>query len=144
MRNTFGSHVTVTLFGESHGAAVGAVIAGLAPGIPVDEDFIRHQLPLRRPVGQLSTPRQEADPFVIESGVYNGKTTGSPILIRIPNSDTKSGDYAPFAATPRPGHADYTAKVKFGGHADPRGGGHFSGRLTAAIVAAAAIVIPAL
>lgn len=144
MRNTFGSHVTVTLFGESHGAAVGAVIDGLAPGIPVDEDFIRHQLTLRRPVGKLSTPRQEADPFVIESGVYNGKTTGSPILIRIPNSDTKSGDYAPFAATPRPGHADYTAKVKFGGHADPRGGGHFSGRLTAAIVAAAAIVIPAL
>lgn len=144
MRNTLGNHVSVTLFGESHGAAVGAVIDGLAPGIPVDEEFIRHQLTLRRPVGKLSTPRQEADPFVIESGVYNGKTTGSPILIRIPNGDTKSGDYAPFAATPRPGHADYTAKVKFGGFADPRGGGHFSGRITAAIVAAAAIVIPAL
>ncbi len=144
MRNTLGSHVTVTLFGESHGAAVGAVVDGLASGIPVDEDFIRHQLTLRRPVGNLSTPRQEADPFVIESGVYNGKTTGSPILIRIPNNDTKSGDYAPFAATPRPGHADYTAKVKYNGYADPRGGGHFSGRITAAIVAAAAIVIPAL
>ncbi len=144
MRNTFGSHVTVTLFGESHGAAVGAVIDGLAPGIPVDEEFIRHQLTLRRPVGKLSTPRQESDPFVLESGVYHGKTTGSPILIRIPNSDTKSGDYAPFAATPRPGHADYTATVKYNGYADPRGGGHFSGRITAAIVAAAAIVIPAL
>lgn len=144
MRNTFGSHVTVTLFGESHGASVGAVIDGLAPGIPVDEDFIRHQLTLRRPVGKLSTPRQESDPFVLESGVYNGKTTGSPILIRIPNGDTKSGDYAPFAATPRPGHADYTAKMKYHGFADPRGGGHFSGRLTAAIVAAAAIAIPAL
>ena len=144
MRNVFGNHVSVTLFGESHGAAIGAVIDGLAPGIPVDEAFIRHQLTLRRPVGKLSTPRQETDPFVIESGVYNGKTTGSPILIRIPNSDTKSGDYAPFAATPRPGHADYTAKVKYNGFADPRGGGHFSGRLTAAIVAAAAIVIPAL
>lgn len=144
MRNTFGSHVTVTLFGESHGAAVGAVIDGLAPGIPVDEEFIRHQLTLRRPVGKLSTPRQESDPFVLESGVYNGKTTGAPILIRIPNGDTKSGDYAPFAATPRPGHADYTAKMKYNGHADPCGGGHFSGRLTAAIVAAAAIIIPAL
>lgn len=144
MRNTFGSHVSVTLFGESHGAAIGAVIDGLAPGIPVDEDFLRHQLTLRRPVGALSTPRQETDPFVIESGVYNGKTTGSPVLIRIPNGDTKSGDYAPFAATPRPGHADYTAKIKYNGHADERGGGHFSGRLTAAIVAAAAIVIPAL
>lgn len=144
MRNTFGSHVSVTLFGESHGTAVGAVVDGLAPGIPVDEDFIRRQLTLRRPVGALSTPRQESDPFVIESGVYNGKTTGAPILIRIPNSDTKSGDYTPFTATPRPGHADYTAKIKFGGYADPRGGGHFSGRLTAAIVAAAALVIPAL
>ena len=144
MRNTFGNHVTLTLFGESHGASVGAVIDGLAPGIPVDEDFIRRQLTLRRPVGALSTPRQESDPFVIESGVYNSKTTGAPILIRIPNSDTKSGDYAPFAATPRPGHADYTAKMKYNGCADPRGGGHFSGRLTAAIVAAAALVIPAL
>lgn len=144
MRNTFGSHVTVTLFGESHGASVGAVIDGLAPGIPVDEEFIRHQLTLRRPVGKLSTPRQESDLFVLESGVYNGKTTGSPILIHIPNGDTKSGDYAPFAATPRPGHADYTAKMKYHGFADPRGGGHFSGRLTAAIVAAAAIAIPAL
>ncbi len=144
MRNTFGNHVTVTLFGESHGAAIGAVIDGLSPNIPVDEDFIRQQLTLRRPVGKLSTPRQESDPFVIESGVYNGKTTGSPILIRIPNGDTQSDTYAPFAATPRPGHADYTAKVKYNGGADPRGGGHFSGRLTAAIVAAAAIVIPAL
>lgn len=144
MRNTFGNHITLTLFGESHGASVGAVIDGLAPGIPVDEDFIRRQLNLRRPVGALSTPRQESDPFVIESGVYNGKTTGAPILIRIPNGDTKSGDYAPFAATPRPGHADYTAKVKYNGCADPRGGGHFSGRITAAIVAAAALVIPAL
>ncbi len=144
MRNIFGNHVTVTLLGESHGAAVGAVVDGLSPGIPVDEDFIRRQLTLRRPVGALSTPRQESDPFVIESGVLNGKTNGSPILIRIPNSDTKSGDYAPFAATPRPGHADYTAKMKYNGYADPRGGGHFSGRVTAAIVAAAAIIIPAL
>lgn len=144
MKNTFGYQVTISLFGESHGTSVGALIDGLAPGLPVDEEFIRRQLTLRRPVGKLSTPRQEADPFVIESGVYNGKTTGTPLLIRIENGDTKSGDYAPFAATPRPGHADYTALNKYNGFADPRGGGHFSGRLTAALVAAAAIVIPAL
>ncbi|MBQ4612382.1 MAG: chorismate synthase [Clostridia bacterium] len=144
MKNTFGYQVTVSLFGESHGASVGALIDGLAPGLTVDEDFIRHQLTLRRPMNQLSTPRQEADPFVIESGVYHGKTTGTPLLIRIANGDVKSGDYSPFAATPRPGHADYTALGKYNGFADPRGGGHFSGRLTAALVAAAAIVIPAL
>lgn len=144
MRNTFGNHVTVSLFGESHGACVGVLIDGLAPGLAVDEDFIRHQLSLRRPVDNLSTPRRETDPFVIESGVYRGKTNGAPLLIRIPNGDTKSGDYSPFVATPRPGHADYTAQVKYGGFADPRGGGHFSGRLTAALVAAGAIVVDAL
>ncbi len=144
MNNTFGRQLTVTLYGESHGASVGALLDGLPAGLSVDEAFIRHQLTLRRPVGRLSTPRQESDPFVIESGVYRGKTTGAPLLIRIPNEDTKSGDYAPFAATPRPGHADYTAAVKYGGYNDPRGGGHFSGRLTAALVAAAGILLPAL
>ncbi len=144
MNNTFGRQLTVTLYGESHGKSVGAILDGLPAGLSVKEDFIRHQLTLRRPVGRLSTPRQEADIFVIESGVYNGKTTGAPLLIRIPNEDTKAGDYAPFAATPRPGHADYTAQAKYGGFNDSRGGGHFSGRLTAALVAAAGIILPAL
>ncbi len=144
MNNTFGRHLTVTLYGESHGASVGALLDGLPAGLPVDEERIRHQLTLRRPAGCISTPRQESDPFVIESGVYHGKTTGAPLLIRIPNENTQSDDYAPFATTPRPGHADYTAAVKYGGHNDPRGGGHFSGRLTAALVAAAAILLPAL
>lgn len=144
MRNTIGTAVSVTLFGESHGEAIGAVIDGLAPGLPVDFDFIRQQLSLRRPSGLISTSRREADAFTVDSGVFEGKTTGAPICIRIQNSDTRSGDYAELAAKMRPGHADYTASVKYGGFADPRGGGHFSGRITAPLVAAAAIVIPAL
>lgn len=141
MKNTFGNAVSVTLFGESHGPSIGCVIDGLAPGLPVDEAYIADLLSKRRPAGAISTARQEADRFVIESGVYNGKTTGTPVCIRIPNEDTRSGDYSRMA---RPGHADYTANCKFHGYEDYRGGGHFSGRITAALVAAAGIVIPAL
>lgn len=143
MKNTFGSSVSVTLFGESHGAEIGAVLDGLAPGIPVDEDFIRHQLALRRPAGDgLSTPRVEADEFRIVSGVFEGKTTGTPLAILIPNANTHSKDYPHGIA--RPGHADYTAECKYHGFQDYRGGGHFSGRITAALVAAGAIAISAL
>ena len=142
MKNTFGNALSVTIFGESHGAAIGAVIDGLAPGLAVDEDFIRHQLSLRRPAGRISTARREADEFQILSGVYEGRTTGTPLCIVIPNADTKSGDYQTEIA--RPGHADYTAKCKYHGYQDARGGGHFSGRVTAALVAAGAILIPAL
>jgi len=142
MKNTFGNALSVTIFGESHGAAIGAVIDGLAPGLAVDEDFIHHQLSLRRPAGRISTARREADEFQILSGVYEGRTTGSPLCIVIPNADTKSGDYQTEIA--RPGHADYTAECKYHGYQDARGGGHFSGRVTAALVAAGAILIPAL
>ena len=142
MKNTFGQSVAITLFGESHGEEIGAVIDGLAPGIPVDEDFIRHQLTLRRPAGKISTARVEADEFRIVSGVFNGMTTGTPIAILIPNTNTRSGDYT--RGLPRPGHADYTALCKYHGFEDYRGGGHFSGRLTAALVAAGAIAISAL
>ena len=142
MKNTFGSSVSVTLFGESHGAEIGAVIDGLAPGLPVDESFIAAQLTLRRPAGKISTARQEADPFRIVSGVFEGKTTGTPLALLIPNADTRSGDYTRGAF--RPGHADYTASVKYHGFEDYRGGGHFSGRVTAALVAVGAVVIPAL
>ena len=142
MKNTFGSSVSVTLFGESHGAEIGAVIDGLAPGIPVDEAFISAQLALRRPAGKISTARREADPFRIVSGICEGKTAGTPLAILIPNADTRSGDYSRGAF--RPGHADYTASVKYHGFEDYRGGGHFSGRITAALVAAGAVVIPAL
>lgn len=140
--NTFGTAVTLTLFGESHGQEIGAVLEGLAPGLTVDEDFICHQLALRRPHGLISTPRQESDEFRIVSGVYQGKTTGAPICILIPNQDTRSTDYPDGMV--RPGHADYTAECKYHGFQDPRGGGHFSGRLTAPLVAAGAIAVSAL
>lgn len=144
MNNRFGHQVTLTLFGESHGEAIGAVLDGLAAGIPVDEAFIAQKLKQRRPSGAISTPRQEPDTFKLVSGVYRGYTNGAPLAIVIPNTDTRSGDYAPFAATPRPGHADYTGSVRAAGFNDPRGGGHFSGRITAALVAAGGVLIPAL
>ena len=142
MKNTFGSAVSVTIFGESHGAAIGVVVDGLAPGLTVDEELIRHQLSLRRPAGKISTARQEQDPYQIVSGVYNGRTTGTSVCIVIPNGDTRSGDYSLNIA--RPGHADYTAQCKYHGAQDGRGGGHFSGRITAGLVAAGALVLPAL
>lgn len=142
MKNVFGNAVTVTLFGESHGEAIGAVIDGLAPGLPVDEELIRHRLMLRRPAGKISTARQEQDEYRIVSGVYQGHTTGTPVCIVIPNADTRSADYTEGVA--RPGHADYTAQAKYHGAQDARGGGHFSGRITAALVAAGALVMPAL
>ena len=142
MKNTFGQSVAITLFGESHGAAVGAVIDGLAPGIEVDTEFIKSQLARRRPSGKTDTPRVENDNFQILSGVFNGKTTGTPITIVIPNENTKSGDYSYGVA--RPSHADYTAYMKYHGSEAYRGGGHFSGRVTAALVAAGAIALSVL
>ena len=141
MKNTFGNNIAITLFGESHGPSVGCVIDGLAPGLTVDEEFIVKLLAKRRPSGAISTARREDDRFVIESGVFNGKTTGTPVCIRIPNEDVRSDDYTQVA---RPGHADFAAYCKYHGYEDYRGGGHFSGRITAALVAAAGIVIPAL
>ena len=144
MKNTFGNSVAVTLFGESHGEYIGAVVDGLAPGIKVDEAYISHMLDLRRPNGKISTPRQERDAFRIVSGVINGHTTGTPITILIPNENVKSGDYTQMRTTARPSHADYTAQCKYHGYQDARGGGHFSGRITAALVAAGAICKSAL
>ena len=144
MKNTYGSSIALTLFGESHGEMIGAVLDGLAPGLVVDEDFIRSQLSLRRPAGKISTARQEEDEFRIVSGVFNGRTTGSPLTILIPNTAQHSKDYAATRALARPGHADYTAYAKYHGYEDYRGGGHFSGRVTAALVAVGAIVIGAL
>jgi len=144
MKNTLGNSITVTLFGESHAKAIGVVIDGLAPGIEVDEEFIAAQLDLRRPVGAISTPRVEADKFEILSGVFEGKTTGTPVCIVIPNENTKSKDYSEIRCKARPGHADFTAFQKYHGFEDYRGGGHFSGRITAALVAAGAIAVLAL
>ena len=144
MKNTFGNNLTVTLFGESHGEAIGAVIDGITPGIAVNNEFIETLLSRRRPHGKISTPRSEADPFQIVSGVFEGKTTGTPICIIIPNSDTKSKDYEATRFLARPSHADFTANCKYHGFEDYRGGGHFSGRITAALVAVGGILIPAL
>lgn len=144
MKNVLGNNLSITLFGESHGAAIGAVLDGLAPGMDVDEAFIKKLLSQRRPAGDISTARREADEFEILSGVFQGKTTGTPLCIVIKNSDTRSTDYSATRYLARPSHADYTANCKYHGFEDYRGGGHFSGRITAAIVAAGAVVIPAL
>ena len=144
MKNTIGNSLTVTLFGESHGKAIGAVIDGMPSGLAVDEEYIASQLSRRRPKDATSTPRQEKDEFSILSGVFEGHTTGTPICITIPNADTHSSDYGEMQYKMRPSHADYTANCRYNGFQDYRGGGHFSGRITAALVAAAALVIPAL
>ena len=144
MKNSIGTSVVLTLAGESHGPEITAILDGMAPGIPVSEDLIAGQLALRRPAGPMDTSRREMDDFRITSGVYNGYTTGAPITIVIPNNDVRSVDYAALEGLARPSHADYTAHVKYGGFEDPRGGGHFSGRITAGIVAAGAIAQSAL
>lgn len=129
MKNSFGQSICLTIFGESHGAAVGCVIDGLAPGIKVDEDFIARQLTRRRPSSALDTPRQEKDEFKIISGVFSDRTTGTPLTIVIPNENTISRYYNYGPA--RPAHADFSAHCKYHGFEDYRGGGHFSGRITA-------------
>jgi chorismate synthase len=144
MKNSFGNSLTITLFGESHGEYIGAVLDGLAPGIRIDEDFIKSRLALRRPDGNLSTARIEADEFSIISGRFNGFTTGTPLCILIPNTNKNSSDYGEKMDVPRPSHADFAASEKYHGFEDFRGGGHFSGRVTAAIVAAGAILQQAL
>jgi len=144
MKNVYGNSITVTLFGESHGEQIGAVLDGLAPGVEVDMEFIHKQLELRKPHGKISTQRVEADEPHIVSGVFEGKTTGTPICILFENNNTKSKDYSKTKDLMRPGHADYTAIQKYHGFADYRGGGHFSGRITTPIVAVGAILIKAL
>ena len=133
MKSTFGEHIQISLFGESHGAAIGVNINGLAPGIKLDLDLIRAQLNKRKPKGKISTQRQEADEFEIVSGFFNGYTTGTPLCIFIRNQSQHSKDYEATKYLMRPSHADYTAFEKYGGFQDYRGGGHFSGRITLTI-----------
>ena len=144
MKNSFGNSIVITLFGESHGDYIGAVLDGLAPGIKINHEYISAKLALRRPAGKISTSRVEADEYRIVSGEFNGYTTGTPLCILIPNTNKKSSDYGEALDLPRPGHADFTARMKYHGFEDHRGGGHFSGRLTAAIVAAGALLGSAL
>lgn len=144
MKNTFGNNISVTLFGESHGEVIGAVLDGLAPGVRIDEEYIRHELEKRKPHGNISTARRECDEAKIVSGVFEGVSTGAPIAVLMENTNTKSKDYSLFKDVPRPSHADYTAEIKYGGYQDYRGGGHFSARLTAPLVAVGAILKLAL
>ena len=144
MKNTFGQSVSVSIFGESHGSGIGAILSGIAPGIDIDTDFIQKRLDLRRAKNNLSTARRESDECEILSGVFEGKTTGTPIAMIIRNENTKSGDYSILKNIARPGHADYSAQCKYHGFQDYRGGGHFSGRITAALTAAGAIALLAL
>ena len=143
MKNSFGNAIQLTLFGESHGQEIGCVLDGLAPGMHISEERIAHFLSLRRPVGKISTPRREPDPFRIVSGVCRGRSTGTPLCILIPNMTQRSADYETETKL-RPGHADFTAQMKYHGFQDTRGGGHFSGRITAPLVAAGAILSAAL
>ena len=137
--NTFGRKFRVSIFGESHGEAIVVVLDGVQPGLPLDiEDFTADIL--RRKSGPKgTTPRIEADIPELLSGVYNGLTTGAPLTILFHNRNTRSGDYSLFNAVPRPGHADFTASIKWLDFNDPRGGGHFSGRLTLPLVAAGVV-----
>ncbi len=142
MGNSFGQQARLTIFGESHGAAIGAVLDGLPAGIAIDWDRVRFEMARRAPGGSdLSTPRREADAFEVESGYFEGHTTGTPMAVLIKNTDGHSGDYSLLRNRMRPGHADYTAQAKYGGFQDYRGGGHFSGRLTAPLVFAGAIAM---
>lgn len=144
MSNSIGKSITLTLSGESHGEMICAVLDGLAAGIPVDEAFVAVQLSKRRPSGITETARVEPDDFRIVSGVFNGMTTGAPVTILIPNVNVRSADYDELRFLARPSHADFVAHVRYAGFEDYRGGGHFSGRITAGIVAAGALAIKAL
>lgn len=144
MKNSFGNSLTLTLFGESHGEYIGAVLDGITPGIRIDHERIKGALAKRRPSGKMATSRVEADDYRIISGEYNGYTTGTPLTLIIPNENKKSGDYSALENKPRPSHADYAAEMKYHGYQDRRGGGHFSGRITAALVAIGGIIMPML
>lgn len=144
MRNTFGNTVTVTLFGESHGPAVGAVIDGLPAGLPVDTALMEKRMMLRHGDPAVSTARREPDTVLFESGVFRGHTTGSPLCLRIENRDVNDTPYEEIGTLARPSHADYPLYARYGEWADRRGGGHASGRLTAPLVAAGAIAETAL
>ncbi len=132
MSSTYGESLKLSIFGQSHGAAIGMTLDGIPAGLPVDYDALCSFLARRAP-GQnaYSTPRKEADKPVILSGILNERTCGAPIAATISNTNTRSSDYESLRDCPRPGHADYTAQIKYGGYQDVAGGGHFSGRLTA-------------
>lgn len=140
MGSTWGNTIKISIFGESHGTGIGVVIDGFPSGVAYDEAFVLREMERRAPGrNKQSTARKEPDRPEIQSGIYNGKTTGTPICAVIRNTNQRSNDYAELAAQPRPGHADYTGMLRYDSCNDPRGGGHFSGRLTAPLVFAGAL-----
>lgn len=139
MASEFGKKVTVGIFGESHGASVGAVVSGLPAGEKIDLGELRQFMLRRQGGGELTTARREADEIVFLSGVKDGVTCGTPVALVIANRNAASSDYEALRETPRPGHADFTARARWGESADLRGGGHLSGRLTAPVCAAGGI-----
>ena len=138
--NKFGTLFSVQIFGESHGACVGLTIDGCPAGLPLTAADFTEDMERRKGGKQKgTTPRQEDDIPIFKTGIFNDLTTGAPLMMLFENYNTRSGDYEKQRAVPRPGHADFTAHHKFGGFEDYRGGGHFSGRLTAALVGAGVI-----
>ena len=137
--NTFGNKFRVSIFGESHGPVVGVTVDGVPAGLPLSADDFKADILRRKPGAPGTTQRIESDIPEFLSGVFEGHATGAPLTIVFRNENTRSADYASFRENPRPGHADHVADVKFSGFNDPRGGGHFSGRLTLGIVAAGVI-----
>jgi chorismate synthase len=137
--NSFGRILRINIFGESHGDYVGVNIDGCPPGIGMAVNDFTEDLERRKPGAKGTTPRKEDDIPQFITGVFNEKSTGAPLTILFKNSNTRSGDYEKQKAIPRPGHADFVAHKKFGGFEDYRGGGHFSGRLTVAVVAAGVV-----
>ena len=137
--NSFGRLFRVTIFGESHGRGLGVVVDGCPAGIPLDARDFAPDLQRRKGGARGTTARIEADCPVLQSGVFDGWTTGAPIAILFENADARGADYESIVDIPRPGHADFTARIKFGGYPDCRGGGHFSGRLTLGLVAAGVV-----
>ncbi|MEA3137771.1 MAG: chorismate synthase [Thermoplasmata archaeon] len=134
--NSFGRLFRVSLFGESHGEGVGVLVDGVPPGLPISVAALQRDLDARKPGGRLVSQRREPDVPRILSGVLRGKATGAPVCVWVENKDVQSKPYADLGRTPRPGHADFVNQVWGGGHADLRGGGHASGRLTAGLVVA--------
>ena len=140
MSGRFGNHINLSIFGESHGPAIGMCLDGVKPGVLLDLDAIQADMARRRPGGKYATKRKETDEFQFLSGIKDGKTTGAPIAAIIVNKDQKSGDYRPVEQAFRPGHADFSNYIKYRGFAEVSGGGHSSGRLTAPYVLAGSIV----
>lgn len=137
--NSFGRIFRVHIFGESHGDCVGLTIDGCPAGLSLSADDFITDIERRKPGAKGTTPRKEDDIAQIKSGLFNGRTTGAPLTILFENKNTRSADYDKLRAVPRPGHADFVASKKFGGHEDYRGSGHFSGRLTVCLVAAGVV-----